>query len=126
MYCFALISPFVRDSKPGNKPGSARARKSIQLSQSSSPQCPACGRTLDHVRHQRLGIASDGKEFELALYCFASWTSAALESGASLFQNEGLENVVCCDSDSMPVIENEAQSGRDVWLNVTWSPKSKH
>jgi len=64
---FRVISPFVRDSKPGIRPGSIVYVNRIQTEYMRIRKQMRNERTPNHITHQLLRVTTDIKEFELCV-----------------------------------------------------------
>lgn len=88
------MSPFVRDSNPGIKPGSVAALNGFKMN--------VIILTFDHVTHKILWVSTDTEEFQPCV-C-----------------DKFAESFVCCNSHAMSILEKLLPK-RNVWLNVTYS-----
>lgn len=85
------MSPFVRDSNPGIKPGSVAALKGFKMNVDIL--------TFDHVTHKVLRVSTDAKEFQPCV------------------RDKLAEGLVCCNPHAMSILEKLLPK-RNVWLDV--------
>jgi hypothetical protein len=107
------MSPFVNDSMPGIRPGS---EKDIPLA--FEQEVGPLALTLNHIRHQLLGISANSKKLEIILQRLALTIRTPIQM-RSLLEDKTFKDIMRCDPNTMAVRFDEFECRCEVWLHVS-------